>query len=106
MPDEYVVVLSTLPPDKEPVRIGRTLVEERLAACVNVLPVMTSIYRWNEEIEQDPEHQVIIKTTRARLPALRERLQVLHPYDVPEFIVLPIIAGSDAYLKWIGEAVT
>jgi periplasmic divalent cation tolerance protein len=106
MPDEYVVVLSTLPPDKEPVRIGRTLVEERLAACVNVLPVMTSIYRWNEEIEQDPEHQVIIKTTRARLPALRERLQALHPYDVPEFIVLPIIAGSDAYLKWIGEAVT
>jgi periplasmic divalent cation tolerance protein len=106
MPDEYVVVLSTLPPDKEPVRIGRTLVEERLAACVNVLPVMTSIYRWNEGIEEDPEHQVIIKTTRARLPALRERLQALHPYDVPEFIVLPIIAGSDAYLKWIGEAVT
>jgi periplasmic divalent cation tolerance protein len=106
MPDEYVVVLSTLPPDKEPVRIGRTLVEERLAACVNVLPVMTSIYRWNEGIEEDPEHQVIIKTTRARLPALRERLQALHPYDVPEFIVLPIIEGSDAYLKWMGEAVT
>ena len=106
MPDEYVVVLSTLPSDKEPVRIGRTLVEERLAACVNVLPVMTSIYRWNEGIEEDPEHQVIIKTTRARLPALRERLQALHPYDVPEFIVLPIVDGSDAYLKWIGEAVT
>ena len=106
MPDEYVVVLSTLPSDKEPVRIGRTLVEERLAACVNVLPVMTSIYRWNEGIEEDPEHQVIIKTTRARLPALRERLQALHPYDVPEFIVLPIIEGSDAYLKWMAQAVT
>ena len=106
MPDQYVVVLSTLPPDKEPLRIGRTLVEERLAACVNVLPVMTSIYRWSDGIEEDPEHQVIIKTTRARVPALRERLQALHPYDVPEFIVLPIVDGSDAYLKWMGEAVT
>jgi periplasmic divalent cation tolerance protein len=106
MPDEYVVVLSTLPPDKEPLRIGRILVEERLAACVNVLPLMTSIYRWREEIEEDPEHQMIIKTTRARLPALRERLRGLHPYDVPEFIVLPIIDGSDAYLRWIAEAVS
>ena len=105
MPDEYVVVLSTLPLDGEPARIGRTLVDERLAACVNVLPAMTSIYRWSDGIEEDAEHQIVIKTTRGQLPALWERLQDLHPYDVPEFIVIPIVDGSDAYLKWMRAAV-
>ena len=105
MPDEYVVVLSTLPVDGEPVRIARTLVEERLAACVNILPAMTSIYRWSDGIEEDPEHQVVMKTTRERLPALWGRLRDLHPYDVPEFIVLPIVDGSDVYLKWIRASV-
>jgi len=104
MPDEYIVVLSTLPTESQPVSIGRTLVEERLAACVSILPVMTSIYRWKEEVEQDAEHQMIIKTTRARLPALWERLRDLHPYDVPEFIVLPIVDGSEAYLRWLRDA--
>lgn len=103
MSDEYVVVLSTWPSDGEPATL-RTLVEERLAACVNILPEMTSIYRWMDAIEQAPERQVIIKTTRARVPALRERLRSLHPYDVPEFIVLRIIDGSEAYLRWIGDA--
>ena len=106
MPDEYVVVLSTLPPDGEPGRIARILVEERLAACVNIHPAMTSIYRWSEGIEEDTEHQIVIKTTRPRVAALWDRLRDLHPYDVPEFIVLPIVDGSDAYLKWMGDSTT
>ena len=104
MPDEYVVVLSTLPGGSEAAGIARALVDERLAACVNLLPVMTSVYRWKEGIEADAEHQVVMKTTRARVPDLWKRLRELHPYDLPEFIVIPIIDGNDAYLKWIGAS--
>lgn len=104
MSDAYVVVLSTLPADGDAPRIARTLVEERLAACVNILPAMTSVYRWEEGVEQESEHQLVIKTARAQVPALWERLRDLHPYDVPEFVVLPIVDGNDAYLKWIGDS--
>ena len=106
MSDAYVVVLSTLPADGDAPRIARTLVEERLAACVNILPAMTSVYRWEEGVEQESEHQLVIKTARAEVPALWERLRDLHPYDVPEFVVLPIVDGNDAYLKWIGDSTT
>lgn len=104
MTNEYVVVLSTVPANSEPAAMARTLIDERLAACVNILPVMTSIYRWAGGVEEDSEHQVVIKTTRAQVPALWQRLRDLHPYEVPEFIVVPIIDGSDTYLKWIGES--
>ena len=104
MSDGYVVVLSTFPLDGEIAKTARTLVEERLAACVNILPEMTSIYRWQDAIEEGAERQVIIKTARERVPALWERLRSLHPYDVPEFIMLPIVDGNEAYLKWIGDA--
>jgi periplasmic divalent cation tolerance protein len=104
MPDEYVIVLSTLPPDGKAAQLAAVLVDERLAACVNVLPAMTSVYRWAGAVETGSEHQVIIKTTKARVAALWERLRDLHPYDVPEFVVLPIVDGNDAYLKWIGES--
>ena len=105
MPDEYVVVFSTFPHDSDPAALAKTLVEERLAACVSILPVMTSFYRWTEGVEQAMEHQIVVKTARDQVPALWERLRALHPYDVPEFIVLPIVDGSDSYLKWIGDAV-
>ena len=104
MADEYVIVLSTLPAGAEPPRLARTLVEERLAACVNILPAMTSVYRWKDGIEQDAEHQLVMKTTKARVPALWERLRELHPYEVPELIVVPIIDGNETYLTWIGES--
>ena len=104
MADEYVIVLSTLPAGAEPSRLARTLVEERLAACVNILPGMTSVYRWKDGIEQDTEHQLVMKTTKARAPALWERLRELHPYEVPELIVVPIIDGNETYLAWIGES--
>ena len=98
-----VIVLTTLGADADAAALARTLVEERLAACVNVLAPMTSTYRWKDTIEQDREQQLVIKTTPARVPALEARLRDLHPYEVPEFLVLPVSAGSDAYLRWVGE---
>jgi periplasmic divalent cation tolerance protein len=105
MNPEYVVVLTTLPADADGAAFGRTLVEERLAACVNLLPPMSSVYRWEGQVEQDTERQMIVKTSRERVVALWERIRELHPYEVPEFVVLPIVDGSDAYLRWLGESV-
>ena len=104
MTHEYVIVLTTLPPDADAAAFGRALVEERLAACVNVLPLMESIYRWEGTIEQETERQVVMKTSREQVVALWERVRELHPYDVPEFLVLPIVDGNNAYLRWIAEA--
>lgn len=100
-----VIVLTTLGADADAAAFARTLVDERLAACVNVLPPMRSLYRWKGSIEEDREQQLFIKTTRDRLDALQKRLHALHPYEVPEFIVLPVIAGSSAYLGWVMESV-
>jgi|SRR5215218_184926 len=105
MNPEYVIVLTTLPTDAESQAFGRTLVEERLAACVNLLPPMDSVYRWEGQVEHDTERQVIIKTARERVPALWDRIRELHPYETPEFVVLSIQDGSEAYLRWIGESV-
>src|SRR5215208_2035472 len=104
MTHEYVIVLTTLPADADGAAFARGIVEERLAACVNILAPMESIYRWEGGIEQETERQVIMKTSRERVVALWDRVRDLHPYDVPEFIVLPIVDGNDAYLQWIGEA--
>jgi periplasmic divalent cation tolerance protein len=105
MPDEFVIVLSTVPAPSVATSLARTLVEERLAACVNILPAMTSIYRWRDGIEEEAEHQLVIKTARARIPALRQRLHELHPYEVPEFIVLAVAEGSEGYLRWVRDSV-
>ena len=104
MNPEYVIVLTTLPADAQSGALGRTLVEERLAACVNLLPAMESFYRWEGQVEHDTERQVIIKTARERVAALWDRLRELHPYETPEFVVLSIQDGSEAYLRWIGES--
>ena len=85
--------------------LARVLVEESLAACVNVLPAMTSIYRWQGAVQQEAEEQVVIKTTADRLADLEARLRQLHPYELPEFLVISVDASSEAYLRWIGEAV-
>ena len=81
------------------------LVDERLAACVNALPPMTSFYRWKGVIEQELEQQIVIKTLRERVPALLSRLRELHPYELPEFLVVRADEGSDAYLAWIRDNV-
>jgi periplasmic divalent cation tolerance protein len=106
MTDEYVLVLTTLPTDADGAAFARTLVEEHLAACVNLLAPMESIYRWDGNIETEAERQLVIKTTRERVAALWDRVRELHPYDVPEFLVLPIVDGNDAYLRWVGESTT
>src|SRR4029450_4016239 len=104
MSSDYVVVLTTLPADADAASFGRTLVEERLAACVNFLAVMESVYRWEGRLEQEPERQVIIKTSRDRVIALWDRVREMHPYEVPEFLVLSIVDGNEAYLRWVGES--
>lgn len=101
---QHVVVMTTLPADADAAGFAQQLVDARLAACVNLLPAMESIYRWEGRIERDAERQLLIKTSRDRVSALWERVRTLHPYDVPEFLVLPIVDGNDAYLHWVGES--
>jgi len=98
------IVLTTVASEAEGITIGRALVEERLAACVNVLSAMVSIYRWKGSIEQESERQVVIKTDVSRLPALEPRLRELHSYEVPEFLVLEVSGGGEAYLAWVQES--
>jgi periplasmic divalent cation tolerance protein len=102
MTSDYVIALTTLPADADAAEFGRTLVDERLAACVNLLPVMESVYRWEGKIEFDAERQLVIKTSRDRVADLWDRVRELHPYEVPEFVVIPIVDGNEAYLRWIG----
>ena len=97
------IVLTTLGADADATAIARTLIDERLAACVNVLPPMTSVYRWQGKVEQDREQQLVIKTAQDRLWALQARLRELHPYELPEFLVLDAEA-SEAYFAWVGES--
>jgi len=99
-----VVVLSTVPDDQSAEQIARALVDEKLAACVNVLPPMLSIYRWKGGVERDTERQIVMKTTSERVAALEKRLAELHSYELPEFIVLHAGGGSEAYLEWVGES--
>jgi periplasmic divalent cation tolerance protein len=93
-----------MPDDARTDEVARALVDERLAACVNVHAPMTSFYRWKGAIDREPERQLVIKTTRDRVAAIETRLRALHPYELPEFLVLPVESGSDAYLRWVSES--
>ena len=104
MENDCVVVLTTIGSTADGRGMASILVTERLVACVNLLPEMESFYRWKGQVETDHERQLIMKTTAARVPALRARVHDLHDYEVPEFIVMPIVGGSDAYLNWIRES--
>ena len=99
--DSVVVVLSTFPSQDVAAGVARTLVEERLAACVNIVPAVRSIYRWQSAIHDDTEALAIIKTTAERAAVMRARLVELHPYDVPEAIELPSAGGHAPYLAWV-----
>lgn len=101
-----LLVVSTCPDAETAGRIARTLVGERLAACVNRLPGIASAYRWQDEIRDDAEVLLLIKTARDRFEALCARLVELHPYDVPEVIALDIAGGHGPYLDWIGQETT
>ena len=104
MTTDFVLVLTTLPASADAAGLAARLVEERLAACVNVLPPMESVYRWKARIERDTERQLVIKTAADRVDALSARIHALHPYDVPELLVLPILNGSASYLGWITDS--
>jgi periplasmic divalent cation tolerance protein len=101
---EFFVLLSTCPDATTAERLARILVEESLAACVNVVPGLRSTYRWNDVVQVSEEVLMIVKTTAACLAAARERLVALHPYDVPEAVALPIVDGHDAYLQWVSRS--
>jgi periplasmic divalent cation tolerance protein len=102
---EFALVLTTFPADGDADAFARALVDERLAACVSVLAPMQSTYRWKGGVESAAERQLLIKTKAAQVAALEARVKELHPYEVPEFLVLTIEAGSPAYLSWLAEGV-
>jgi periplasmic divalent cation tolerance protein len=99
-------VTTTLPDQASAERLAAVLVNERLAACAQVLGPVSSTYRWQGSVEHSAECYCHLKTTVARLPALEARIRELHPYDVPELIALPIIGGNSDYLRWIQEEVS
>jgi periplasmic divalent cation tolerance protein len=102
---ERLVVLSTVGGAEEAERMARALVERGLAACVNLVPGVRSIYRWKGRVETEDEHLLVIKTRAERLPALKEALVALHPYEVPEALALPVEDGLAPYLAWLDDAV-
>jgi periplasmic divalent cation tolerance protein len=99
-----MLVLSTCPDAVTAEGIARTLVEESLAACVNVVPGVRSIYLWNDAVQDTQEVLMIAKTTDARIGELRGRLVEMHPYEVPEVVAVRVADGHDAYLRWIAAA--
>ena len=100
-----VVVLTTVGAAFDAAALARELVEQRLAACVNIIPRIQSIYQWQGRVETDAEQLLLIKTTRERLDALRERLMARHPYDVPEFVVIQPDEIAEPYRAWLVASV-
>ncbi len=102
---EYVVVITTCPMNISE-ELARTLVEKRACACVNIIPKVTSIYHWKDEIVTDSEALLIMKTDTKHIEPLWEAVKKDHPYEVPEYVVLPIEWGSQDYLVWISQNVS
>jgi len=98
---EALVVLVTAPSAEKAAELARAVVEERLAACGNVLPQIRSIYRWQGAVHDEPEALLVLKTTEALFERLRARVVELHPYETPEVLALPVAAGHAPYLAWI-----
>jgi periplasmic divalent cation tolerance protein len=103
---DSIVVLVTVGTAEEGERLAHALVEGRLAACVNRIPNIQSVYRWEGKVEQSQEELLLIKTRSGLFAALEKKVRELHSYDVPEIIALPLVAGNEAYLRWLGEQVS
>jgi len=101
---DCAVVLVTVGSPEEGERISDALVGEHLAACVNIVGPIRSIYRWNDQVQRDTEHLLIIKTRTALVGSLQARIAALHSYQTPEIIAVPIAAGAEAYLDWLRAA--
>jgi periplasmic divalent cation tolerance protein len=100
---ELVIALSTAPDAEQAERIARALVEERLIACANLVPGLTSIYRWKGAVQAEAEVLLVMKTRRALVPRLKERLPQMHPYEVPELVVTALVDGLDPYCRWVRD---
>jgi periplasmic divalent cation tolerance protein len=105
MSDPVVIALSACPDEQTATAISVALVQERLATCVNRVPGVMSVYFWDERLQEAAEILLIMKTSSARLEVLKARLKDLHPYELPELVVLPVIGGNEAYLQWVREGV-
>lgn len=103
MEDDAILALCTAPDAETAAKLGKALVSEHLAACVNVIPGLRSFYEWEGEVQDDGEVQLFIKTRASRTDELEARLRELHPYDVPEILFLTIRGGSKDYLGWLRE---
>ena len=105
MTEQVIVALSTCPDQATAQRIAAALVSERLATCVNRVTGIASTYFWDGRLQDDAEILLIIKTTAARQAELEARLKVLHPYELPELLVLPVVGGNERYLQWVRQGV-
>ena len=105
MKGDYRLVVTTAGNIDEAERIARRLVEKRLAACVNIVPKIRSVYRWQGRVEVDREALLLVKTTAKRIEKIKKRIRKLHSYEVPEILVFEIADGDDAYLRWLDSAV-
>ncbi len=101
--DQAILVLTNVPDEATAQSIARAVVEGCYAACVNILPPVRSVYRWQGALKEANELSLLIKTTHARYAALEAAIKTIHPYDVPEIIALPIVAGLPAYLDWVAQ---
>ncbi|WP_447979194.1 divalent-cation tolerance protein CutA [Candidatus Nitrospira bockiana] len=103
-PEKAIIVLVTASSQEEATRIGRALVDQKLAACANLVPHVTSIYRWEGKVSEDVECLMLIKTRPALFNQLAAEVRRLHSYQVPEIIAIPVMAGAQPYLNWIHES--
>ncbi|MGH9324951.1 MAG: divalent-cation tolerance protein CutA [Vicinamibacteria bacterium] len=102
---EHLVVLTTVGSEEDALRLARALLDRRLAACVNILPAVRSLYRFRGKLEDDREHLLVIKTRADRYDALAAAVSELHPYEVPELVALAVERGAENYLAWVDESV-
>ena len=105
MKNKEIIVFSTSPDEEQGRAMAKTLVSKRLAACVNVIPRVTSIYRWDDQVQEDSECLLIIKSTGNQIEGLTDQIEKLHPYELPEVLAVPITGGLPAYLDWVTNSV-
>ena len=104
-PDTHYIILTTLPDETKAREVAEMLVTRKLAACINILPKMTSVYEWEGKLELGEEHLLLIKTAGQRVGELQNTIKETHPYELPEIVVVPIVDGFEPYLNWISESV-
>ncbi len=101
--NEYIIVLNTCPGSITAKQIAQDLVVNNLAACVNVVPAIQSYFKWGNQVKNETEYLLVIKTTKNQYTQIEKKIIALHPYELPEVVVVPVIDGSRAYLDWVGQ---